>query len=173
MVTVAAALDSWSSVPVTLKVKLAVPFQFATGSNTSVPRSAAGIESSALRAVSGLPDFSAPWAVSGRVTILTDFSVWPSGSLNAPVKSVAANVSVVSSLGALADVQTRWGCRRPAMVPMALAVAIVTPAGRVVPVIVTLKVSSPSVSVSCVVETVKVASVWLAVIVTLPPDTAV
>ena len=38
---------------------------------------------------------------------------------------------------------------------------------------VTLNVSSPSVAVSCVVDTVKVASVWLAVIVTLPLDTAV
>ena len=38
MLTVAAAADSASDVSVTLYVKLAVPFQFATGSNVIVPR---------------------------------------------------------------------------------------------------------------------------------------
>ena len=98
MVTVAAAADSWSSESVTLNVKVAVPFQFATGSNTSVPRSAATIASSVLTAASGLPAFRVPWAVSGREAIFTDFSVWPSsGSLNASVKSLATKVSAVSS----------------------------------------------------------------------------
>ena len=50
---------------------------------------------------------------------------------------------------------------------MALAVPIVTPAGKVVPVIVTLNVSSPSMVVSCVVDTVKLTSVAPAVIVAL------
>ena len=74
-----------------------MPFQSAAGSNTSVPRSAAAIESPALTAAGVLPDFSVPCALSGREAIFTDFSVWPSGSLNAPLKSVAAKVSVVSS----------------------------------------------------------------------------
>ena len=81
-VTVAAA-DSTSTESVTVKVKVAVPFQSAAGSNRSVPRSAASIESPALTSASGSSAFKVPWAASGRVTILTDFSLWPSGSLNA------------------------------------------------------------------------------------------
>ena len=96
-VAVAVAVDSAPDASVTLNVNVAVPCQSATGSNTSVPRSAAAIEPSLLTAAGVLPDFSVPCTLSGRVAIFTDFSVWPSGSLNAPVKSVAANVSVVSS----------------------------------------------------------------------------
>ena len=59
------------------------------------------------------------------------------------------------------------------IVPTALAVPMVTPAGRVDPVMVTLKVSFSSVVVSPVVDTERVASVWPAVIVRLAPLTAV
>ena len=48
-----------------------------------------------------------------------------------------------------------------------------TPAGSMVAAMVTLRVSLPSVAVSAVVGTVNVAVVWRAVIVTLPPVTAV
>ena len=50
---------------------------------------------------------------------------------------------------------------------------MITPAGRLSPRMPTLKVSSPSATVSAVVCTVRVASVEFALIVTLPPDTAV
>ena len=75
MVTVAVAADSSSEESVTVKVKLASPFQSAAGSKVMVPRSAASIESSWLTAASGSPDFRMPWVVSGRVAILTDFRV--------------------------------------------------------------------------------------------------
>ena len=78
-------------------MKLASPFQSAAGSNRSVPRSAAAIVSPALTAASGSPAFSAPCAAFGSVTICTAFSVCPSASLNAPLKSACANSSVVSS----------------------------------------------------------------------------
>ena len=64
-------------------MKLVLPFQLAAGTNVIVPRSAASIESPALTSASGSSAFSVPWAASGRVTIVTDFSVRPSGALNA------------------------------------------------------------------------------------------
>ncbi len=59
------------------------------------------------------------------------------------------------------------------IVPTAVAVLMITPAGSVVPVMVTLRVSSGSTVVSAVVCTVSVAVVWPAVIVALPLVTAV
>ncbi len=59
------------------------------------------------------------------------------------------------------------------IVPTAVAVPMVTPAGSVVPVMVTLNVSSDSAVASAVVCTVSVAVVWPAVIVALPFVTAV
>ena len=82
MLTIAAAADSASDVSVTLYVKLAVPFQLATGSNVIVPRLAAATVWPAVAAA--VPTFSVPCPAAGSVTIFTDFSVCPSGSLNAP-----------------------------------------------------------------------------------------
>ena len=59
------------------------------------------------------------------------------------------------------------------IVPTALAPMIVTPSASAFPVTVTLNVSSSSVSVSAAVDTEKLPSVSPAVIVTLPPVTAV
>ncbi len=59
------------------------------------------------------------------------------------------------------------------IVPTAVAVLMVTPAGSVVPVMVTLNVSSDSALVSCVVCTSMRLAVLPAVIVTLPFVTAV
>ena len=97
-VAVAAAGDSAPDASVTLNVNVAVPCQSATGSNTSVPRSAAAIASPAPTAAGVVPDFSVPCALSGRLTTFTAFRLSPaSGSLNAPSKLAAVNVSAVSS----------------------------------------------------------------------------
>ena len=102
-----------------------MPFQSAAGSNRSVPRSAAAIESSLLTAAGVLPDFKMPWAASGRVAILTDFSVWPSsaGSLKAPVKSAAENVSAVSSATVLVKSEAAGGSLTALTVMVTAAVA--------------------------------------------------
>ena len=76
---------------------MAEPFQFATGSNLIVPSLAATIVSPGLTTASGSPAFSVPCALSGSVTIVTDFSMSPLGSLNASVKSFDVNVSGVFS----------------------------------------------------------------------------
>ena len=72
-----------------------MPFQFATGTNVIVPRFSARTICPVIAA--GVPTFSVPCALSGSVTICTDFSVSPLGSLNTSVKSVAVNVSGVFS----------------------------------------------------------------------------
>ena len=74
-----------------------MPFQFAAGSNVIVSNVAATIVSPGLTSASGSPAFSVPCVASGSVTICTDFSTSPLGSLNASVKSVAVNVTVVFS----------------------------------------------------------------------------
>ena len=99
VIVAAAVADSASAWSVTLNVKLASPFQSATGVNTSVPRSAFTIFWLALTAV----PFSAsdPAVDAGSVTNFTAFRLSPeseSGSLNTPSNCAAVNGSAVSSV---------------------------------------------------------------------------